>query len=235
MLLIGGFLGASLGSRHRPAVPMEMTSPVIGRITELAELVVLRVPVSKVHVATLSGYVGSVSCVVLIQGELELGTDLQLARFENVDTEARTATLKLSEPKVRRARLDHEQTSVYRIDRGGLWKALPSAEPARMIVNLAMTEAQACVEVAGEDSQYVDRAKRHTEQVLGQFLQALGWEVKLVWVGKSDHDSSILTNQASQMTQHTSSAAAGSAGCSSITSAARPDSAAHSTAPTPLH
>ena len=181
MLLIGGFLGASLGSRHRTVVPMEATAPVIGRITELAELVVLRVPVSKVHVATLRGYVGSASCVVLVHGELELGTDLKLAEFTEVDTEARTATLKLVEPKVRRARLDHSQTSVYRIDRGGLWKALPSAEPARRIVNQAMIEAQDCVEAAGDDSQYVDRAKRHTEQVLIRFLEALGWEVKLVW------------------------------------------------------
>ena len=181
MLLIGGFLGVSLGSRHRPVVPMEATMPVIGRISELAELVVLRVPVSKVHVTTLVGYVGSVSCVVLVHGELELGTDLKLAEFTEVDTEARTATLVLVEPKVRRARLDHSQTSVYRIDRGGLWKGLPSAEPARRIVNQALIEAQHCVEAAGDDSQYVDRAKRHTELVLQQFLQALGWEVKLVW------------------------------------------------------
>ncbi len=181
MLLIGGFLGISLGSRHRPVVPMEMTAPVIGKITDLAELVVLRVPVPKVHVTKLGGYVGSVSCVVLVHGELELGTDMKLAEFTEVDTEARAATLKLSEPKVRRARLDHEHTSVYRIDRGGIWKALPSAEPARRIVNQAMIEAQACVEAAGKDSQYVDRARRHTEHVLGQFLRSLGWEVRLVW------------------------------------------------------
>jgi Protein of unknown function (DUF4230) len=189
MLLIGGFLGISLGSRHRPVVPVNMTAPVIGKITDLAELVVLRVPISKVHVSTLEGYVGSVSCVVLVHGELELGTDLKLAEFTQIDTEARTATLKLSEPKVRRARLDHQQTSVYRIDRGGIWKALPSAEPARRIVNQAMTEAQGCVEASGEDPQHVDRARRHTEQILSQFLQALGWEVKLVWGEKSVQDS----------------------------------------------
>lgn len=183
MLLIGGFLGASLGSRHRPVVPMEMTAPVIGKITDLAELVVLRVPVSKVHVSTLSGYVGSVSCVILVQGELELGTDLNLARFEQVDTDAHTATLLLAEPKVRRARLNHEQTSVYRIDLKGLWKGLPSAEPSRKVVNQAMTEAQGCVESSGDDPQFVDRARRHTEQVLRQFLGAMGWEVKLVWSG----------------------------------------------------
>jgi Protein of unknown function (DUF4230) len=184
MLLIGGFLGVSLGSRHRSAVPMEMTAPVIGKITDLAELVVLRVPVSKVHVTKQSGYVGSVSCVVLVHGELEIGTDMKLAEFTDVNTDARTATLKMSEPKVRRARLDHKQTSVYRIDRGGLWKGVPLAESAIRIVNLALIESQNCIEDAGDDSQYVGRAKRHTEQVLGQFMQALGWKVMLVWIEK---------------------------------------------------
>ncbi len=190
MLIVGGLLGISLGGRHRPPLPVVNSAPVIGRITDLAELVVLRLPVSKVHVTSLGGYVGSVSCVVLVHGELELGTDMKLAEFTEVDRDVRTATLILAEPKVRRARLDHDQTSVYRIDRGGLWKGIPSAEPARRIVNQAMIEAQACVEVAGEDSLYVDRARRHTEQVLQQFLAALGWEVKLVWsVEPSNQDT----------------------------------------------
>lgn len=182
MLIIGGLLGMSLGGRHRNSEPAEVTAPVIGRITELADLVVLRVPVSKVHVTRIGGYVGSVSCVVLVHGELELlGTDLARARWGEVDSEAWTATLILTEPKIHRARLDHEQTSVYRIDHKGFWKALPSAEPARKILNQAMVEAQGCVEAAGEDSLYVERAKRHAEQVLQQFLGAMGWEVIIVW------------------------------------------------------
>lgn len=182
MLLIGGLLGVSLGGRFKSNPPIEATPAVIGRITELAELVVLRVPVSKVHVTKLGGYVGSVSCLVLVNGELELGNDLARARWEDVDTEARTAKLILAEPVVRRARLDHDQTSVYRIDRGGLRKGLPSAEPSRQVVNQAMIEAQADIEDAGDDSQYVDRARRHTEQVLQQFLKAMGWKVQVVWV-----------------------------------------------------
>tara|TARA_R110002111_G_scaffold198479_1_gene264132 strand:- start:1021 stop:1536 length:516 start_codon:yes stop_codon:yes gene_type:complete len=160
-----------------------VTAPVIGRITELADLVVLKVPVSKVQVTRISGYFGSVDCVVLVNGELELlGTDLSRARWGEVDTETRTATLILTDPKIHRARLDHEETSVYRIDRGGLWKGLVSAEPSRQVVNQAMVEAQRVVEVLGEETDLLNRAKTHTEQVLSQFLNALGWEVKLVWI-----------------------------------------------------
>ena len=190
MLIVGALLGFGLGGRFKSNPTIEAPPAVIGKITDLADLVVLRVPVSKVHVTKLGGYVGSVSCIVLVQGELELGTNLKLARWEDVEKENRTATLVLAEPMVRRARLDHEQTSVYRIDRGGLWKGIPSAEPSRRIVNQAMIEAQSCVEAAGEDSQYVDRARTHTEQVLQQFLKAMGWDIRVVWDEKPDQDSS---------------------------------------------
>ena len=181
MLLIGGLLGVSLGGRFKSNPPIEATPAVIGRITELAELVVLRVPVSKVHVTKLGGYVGSVSCVVLVNGELELGTDLTRAQWDDVNSEARIATLVLAEPKVRRARLDHDQTSVYRIDRGGLWKGLPSGELARKIVNLAMVEGQTCVESAGNDPLLLERSREQTEQILTQYMGAIGWEISVVW------------------------------------------------------
>ncbi len=190
MLIIGALLGFGLGGRYRNSVPVEATPTVIGRITELADLVVLRVPVSKVHVTRISGYVGAVDCIVLVNGELEMGTDLMQAQFKKVDTAARRATLMLAEPVVRRARLDHESTSVYRIDRRGLWKVVPSAEPSRMVVNRAMIEAQGCVEAAGEQPELVDRTKQQTEQVLGQFLKAVGWEIKLVWAVEQQSDDS---------------------------------------------
>ena len=181
MLLVGGVLGMCLGPRFRMNATVEATPTVIGKITELADLVVLRVPVSKVHVTQIGGYVGGVDCIVLVNGELELGTDLKLARWEGVNTEVRTATLVLAEPVVRRARLDHEQTSVYRIDRRGLWLMVPSAEPSRVVVNRALAEAQRVVEAAGEQPELVDRTRQQTERVLGQFLKVMGWEIGVVW------------------------------------------------------
>jgi hypothetical protein len=188
MLLVGGVLGMCLGPRFRMNATVEATPTVIGKITELADLVVLRVPVSNVHVTQIGGYVGGVDCIVLVNGELELGTDLKLARWLDVDTETRTATLVLAEPVVRRARLDHEQTSVYRIDRRGLWLMVPSAEPSRVVMNQAMAQAQHVVESAGEQPVLMDRAKQQTEQVLSQLMAAIGWEVKLEWAVEKQGD-----------------------------------------------
>lgn len=181
VLSIGGALGVCLGPRYRTNTPVAVTAPVIGQIAELADLVVLRVPVSKVHVTRIQGYVGAVDCVVLVNGELELGTDLNLARFEEIDVETNTATLILPMPTSRRAWLNQEQSSIYRIDRKGLWKVMPYTELPPKIVNQAMVEAQQCIETVGQDAHLLKQAKEHAELVIQQFLKALGWEVKLVW------------------------------------------------------
>lgn len=181
MLLVGGVLGICLGPRFKSNPPVESTPVLIGSITELADLVTLRVPVSKVHVTKIGGYVGGVDCVVLVNGELELGTDLKQASWLEVDTVARTATLVLAEPVVRRARLDHEQTSVYRIDRRGLWLMAPSAEPSRVVVNQAMSEAQHVVELAGEKPELMERSMQHTEQIISRFFMVAEWGVRILW------------------------------------------------------
>jgi hypothetical protein len=131
-----------------------------------------------------------VDCVVLVNGELELGTDLKLARWQDVDNDKRTATLSLADPVVQRARLDLEQTSVYRIDRRGFWLMVPSVEASRVVVNLAMAEAQRVVESAGEQPELADRTRQRTEQVISQFFIAAGWGVKVVWVGQGQEGGS---------------------------------------------
>ncbi len=181
-LIVGALLGIGLAGRYGNKPATESTPVVLGNIETLADLVTLRIPVSKVQNTHIGGYVGGVDCILLINGDVEISTDIKHARWENVNTEARTATLVLHEPDVRRVRLDHEQTSVYTINRKGLWLLLPSAEPARQIVNRAMTEAQRCMESAGEDTDLVERSKRQTEQVLEKFFNAIDWQVEVNWI-----------------------------------------------------
>lgn len=186
VLFVGGVLGVCLGPRYRGGTPVEATPAVVGRITELADLVVLRVPVSKVHVTRIGGYLGAVDCVVLVNGELEIGTDLKLARLEEVNAEKHTATLVLAVPTLRRARLNQNHSSIYRIDRIGLWKAAPFAEASPGVVNQAMIESQQCIESVGQETHMLNQAKAHSEIVIYKFLKALGWKVSLKWEGDTD-------------------------------------------------
>jgi Protein of unknown function (DUF4230) len=128
LLVVGGLLGVCLGGRMDAleAPIEEHRTLLIRRITEMAELAVLKVPVSTVITSELVGYVGGVRCVAVVNGDVELGVDMEQARLEDVDAEARAATLVLPQPHVRHARLDHERTTVYSLDRQGYggWSSL---------------------------------------------------------------------------------------------------------------
>jgi Protein of unknown function (DUF4230) len=183
LLILGGLLGVCLGGRP-DALETSIEGHqalLISRITEMAELAVLKVPVSTVLTSELAGYVGGVTCVLVVNGEVELGVDLEQARIEDVDPKDRTATLVLPEPKVRHARLDHERTTVYSVSRQGLWWLALGDEPARKLVNKVMKQAQAEVESAAQDPGLVEQARRRAERVLRGAFEVIGWEVDLGW------------------------------------------------------
>jgi Protein of unknown function (DUF4230) len=183
LLVVGGLLGVCLGGRPAPigASIEGHRALLISRVAELAELVTLSVPVSTVLTCELAGYVGGIKCVVVVNGEVELGVDLKEARLEEVDPETSTATLVLPQPKVRHARLDHERTTAYSLDREGLWWLALSDEPARRLLNLAMKQAQATVESAARDPGLIEQAQRRAERILRGAFEVIGWEVTLVW------------------------------------------------------
>lgn len=184
IVLAGGLLGLNPGGRRDHLVsPISRPEQVLlSRIKELAELVTLRVPVSTVITTELAGYTGSISCVVVVHGEVEFGVDLEQARFEDIDPEARTATLILPTPTVRHARLDHERTKVYSLDRQGLWTLLVSDEAGRRVVNVAMRDAQAAVAVTAENAQLHAQAKERAGRLIQKAFMPVGWTLELVWV-----------------------------------------------------
>ena len=119
----------------------------------------------------------------MVNGEVDLGVNLDQARLEDIDPDAQTATLVLPKPKVRRARLNHERTTIYDLDRQGLWLLVLSDEASRKLVNKAMREAQAAVESAAENSRLVEQAQRRAEEVLRGTFEVIGWEVQALWAG----------------------------------------------------
>lgn len=183
MLLAGGVAGWMLGRDPSAGAAFRHDSMAlkIEEVRKLASLVTLHVPISDVQRSEISGFTGGVSVVLLVRGDVEIATDLSKARFVDVDETARTAGLVLPRPTPRRARLDHEATRVYRVDRSGLWSVLPGEAGEGAVIDRAMAEAQKLVEQAANRPELVEQACRQSHQVLGAMLGSMGWKVRIDW------------------------------------------------------
>ncbi len=190
LFLIGLVVGAMLSTvtirrpfaMRRRDIQHRWTGPTLREVKRVASLITLNVPISDVQVSRLSGYVGSTSLVLLVRGDVELGTNLQAAEFTEVNLDAQRATLALPPPELSRPRLDLERTCVYRIDRDGLWKILPGHAGERELINQALQQAQRMLIEAAQQTALDGEARRLTEEILGSLFAACEWQVSIHWL-----------------------------------------------------
>ena len=161
--------------------PHRVSAPTLARVRDLGELATLRARISDVQVTTIEGYTGGVQCVLVIRGIAEMGTDLEDAAFTKLDQAERTAELRLAPVNVRLAKLDHEHTKVYRIDRTGLWRIVPGSAGETKLVNRAMRRAEQTVRQTVKKKRLRRRARGRAERVLRHFFKAIGWRVRVRW------------------------------------------------------
>lgn len=151
----------------------------IDQVRQLAQLVTLRVPVSDVQSAKLSGYTGTVRLVLLVHGHVDLGTDLDQAHFAKIDSKHHQATLVLPQPAVLSVVVDVDRTSIYTVDWTGLWHVLPGGGAERKLINQAMAKAKQDVGKAGDVKANLLQARQHAEAVIRRFCERLGWRVTI--------------------------------------------------------
>lgn len=118
------------------------TALTIEQIQQMRRLVTLRVPVSDVQSSRAEGWTGGLNLLLIVHGEIQFGVDLEEARLEQVDEQARTAVLVLPPPRMFSAHLDHQKTRVYQAHRTGLWKLLPGEAGASQLLEKALSQAQ---------------------------------------------------------------------------------------------
>jgi hypothetical protein len=82
--------------------------------------------------------------------------------------------------------LNLERTSIYRIDRDGLWRILPGAAGERELVNQALRQAQRMLVEAAQQTALDGEARRLTEQILGNLFAACGWQASIRWLDVQD-------------------------------------------------
>ncbi len=161
------------------SAPPRITSsgPRIEEIRKIAKLAVLRVQVANVLEGTNAGG----RAAVLVKGDADIALDLDRIRIADRDDARRTATLILPEPRPDRPRVDHERTRLYQLEKTGLAALNPFADPRAEILADVMRAAQAEVERAVQDAEFITQAREQAELLLTGFYREMGWTVRIQW------------------------------------------------------
>jgi hypothetical protein len=165
---VGGRLGVSNG------ISVYSTGPTVTQIESLTELVTTRISISDVLVAEGEGYRGS----WIIKGDGLIAIDLSRAKVADVDSKTRTARVTLPQPRVLSARVDHERSKTWSVEKT-TW--LPWAGNADAIRDQAMFHAQELVKVAAGSKDNIAQARYTAEKVLQSFYRMADWQVVIDW------------------------------------------------------
>ncbi|MGD0463887.1 MAG: DUF4230 domain-containing protein [Tepidisphaeraceae bacterium] len=155
-------------------------------MSELSQLLTLRIDVADVLVSRIDGVTGGVQVAMLVKGDAALGIDLSLARFDQVDHAHCTALLILPPPQASCARVDHNRSRLFALKSDGLWAITPGTRDYLAVVDKAMVEAQDLVASAAGNNDADERARRHAEILLGAFFHSIGWQVRISWSDRSN-------------------------------------------------
>lgn len=128
---------------------------------------------------------GGTRVLLIARGECFLGTDLQLAKYEQIQPTEKTATLSLPNPKILSARLNHDAKSggsyFYSVTNNGVAVLLPGTDGQTKAMNRALQQGQSDIEAACAKPEHLAAAKRSAEAVLQPTVSATGWKIKTVW------------------------------------------------------
>lgn len=174
MVLVG--YGISLGRRVRP-VPTSVHSmaPTIIQLEKLGELTTTRIHVTDVLWAEGEGYRGS----WLITGDALLSCDVSKAKIDRIDSEKQTATIQLPLLRVISARVDHDKTKTWSVEKTTwlLWKWGDQG----VMRDAAMFHAQQLIETAAGSERNLGSAKTQAELLIRQLYDFVGWKVDVQW------------------------------------------------------
>jgi len=124
---------------------------------------------------TLAGYVlGSTNLIYIAYGEVRAGVDLAQITVDDVDLTGESAIrVTLPPPQILDSKLDLDQSTVYRYDRG--WLNL-GPDNAPQLQTLAQQEALGKITAAACTTGLLEEANHRAEITVGQLLSTAGFE-----------------------------------------------------------
>lgn len=149
--------------------------PTISQLERISELVPIRVHVADVLIAEGEGFRGA----WLIRGDAVLACDVSHAKIVQNDSTTRRATLRLPQLRVRSARVDHERTRTWNVEKTSWWPWSGGNQNA--LRDTAMFHAQQLIEETALSERNVEPAKAQTVLLIQQMYEVVGWNVSVEW------------------------------------------------------
>jgi hypothetical protein len=158
-----------------PPALVKSQGPTILQLEKLSQLTSSRVSI----VDTLVGQSENSRGVWLLHGDALIATDLSKAVISEKDEAEKKAIIRLPQPVVVQARVNHEKTRVFEV-KSTSW--LPWRSDQDELRDEVMLQAQRLVASAAGSKENIAEARRHAEAILSTFFEQLGWNVKVIWV-----------------------------------------------------
>jgi len=129
---------------------------------------------------------GGTRVLLVARGDCLVGTDLRLAKYENISALERKADLVLAAPKPVSARVSHDSREkggsyFYAITGTGLEPLIPGSANRAKAIETALGRAQQEIEKACSGPDVLATARKNAEEVLAPAFSATGWSVKVRW------------------------------------------------------
>ncbi len=167
-------VGYSFANRAVRGPKLWSTGPTIDHIQSLNQLVSTKVSISDV----LTGEGEGVRGIWLIKGDALIGIDLSDADVQIPDKKERLAILHLRQPTVLSARVDHERTMTWDVQRT-TW--IPWQGDKDRLRDKAMYHAQKLVEFAANQPALTEEARRNASKALSDIYRSVDWQVEIRW------------------------------------------------------
>ncbi|WP_010583155.1 DUF4230 domain-containing protein [Schlesneria paludicola] len=181
--------------RHRLAInaPPTVSSikPTVIQLERLGQLTTARIHIMDVLSANGEGYRGS----WLVSGDALLACDASKACIENVNEVRRTATIRLPVPQVISARVNHDLTKTWNVERT-TWLPWKWGDQS-VLRDAAMYHAEKLIESAASSEHHLTSAQRQAEAMIQQLYEFLEWNVEVQWDGPLEQTNLMVTERVS--------------------------------------
>ncbi len=162
-------------NHSRPQAPLLM--PTVQSLEQLARIVTLKVHLADTLAVDARDGIDSVRAAWIIKGDALIGIDVARASIEDIDSERRTAVIRLPQPEVMSPRVDHDRTRTVNM-RTGWWT---SGDYMALISDRAMLRAQQRITEQAGSAEHIDMAREQAARIITGFYEIIGWTVGIVW------------------------------------------------------